>query len=606
MPERNMADQVLTKQKLIDADEDAQSLDDFINGGDEQIVVTRLLKEYPTLANAIRQIYEKGGKFYPTLAEANADIANIRTDVYVITGDNGAYYKAASEATSLTKSVYDPLTQSKDYTKASSRNLKKFTDENTRSVINSSSVENLFEFSDSQDRPVVAFTESGDILTPDYVLSEIGEKSEKANSFVESALKSNLQETMKSVQINGRENLYSFNDESGAEVIAFTKNGDIIFDGGVSLRDYTKSENKTHFTAKEFIDESFNQAVLSGLAFNRAKTSYLFDGAFKQQFRIKNEADFLGLKISQGAVIDIDTPYFEKQTDPIQSSQIVHPFICTFKNHVHGFKHILLANPFHNTNDLYENPCVWGTNDLNDFVLLDKFDQPLSEFLPTGVRNYNSDNAAIFDHTTGEYVVLFRNSESQALGLYNRHYLLRTSDFINFSSPIKMLKEDGSDLSGSTLNLSPTILFNPVLKKWVMYQVEWDGAAQGLSYRTSDHLEYGWSQPLPIAKNPYMQPWHCEVRYCGQHFIAIVNDINSATAAQNGFGDLFLGISSDGINFTWSDSIFSGGFNNPYKATITHEIVGNSVKFHILWTSNGNDFAGWRLYHSETNLIEVV
>ena len=111
-----MVDEVITKQELIDAQKDAQSLDDFINGGDDQIVVTRLLKEYPTLANAIRQIYEKGGKFYPTLAEANADIANIRTDVYVITGDNGAYYKATEEAATLTKSPYDPLTQAKAQT----------------------------------------------------------------------------------------------------------------------------------------------------------------------------------------------------------------------------------------------------------------------------------------------------------------------------------------------------------------------------------------------------------------------------------------------------------------------------------------------------------
>ena len=113
-----MVDEVITKQELIDAQKDAQSLDDFINGGDEQIVVTRLLKEYPTLANAIRQIYEKGGKFYPTLADANSDIANIRTDVYVITGDDGAYYKATSGATTLTKSDYDPLTQAKNYADA--------------------------------------------------------------------------------------------------------------------------------------------------------------------------------------------------------------------------------------------------------------------------------------------------------------------------------------------------------------------------------------------------------------------------------------------------------------------------------------------------------
>lgn len=111
-----MVDEVITKQELIDAGKDAQSLDDFIHGGDEQIVITRLLKEYPTLANVIRQIYEKGGKFYATLEAANTDIANIRTDVYVITGDNGAYYKATAEATSLTKSPFDPVQQAKNYT----------------------------------------------------------------------------------------------------------------------------------------------------------------------------------------------------------------------------------------------------------------------------------------------------------------------------------------------------------------------------------------------------------------------------------------------------------------------------------------------------------
>ena len=113
-----MVDEVITKQELIDAQKDAQSLDDFINGGDEQIVVTRLLKEYPTLENVIRQVYEKGGKFYPTLAAANADIANIRADVYVITGDNGAYYKATPGATDLTKSPYDPVEQAKNYADA--------------------------------------------------------------------------------------------------------------------------------------------------------------------------------------------------------------------------------------------------------------------------------------------------------------------------------------------------------------------------------------------------------------------------------------------------------------------------------------------------------
>lgn len=53
---------------------------------------------------------------YNTLAEANADIANIAVNQNVNVVDSGLYYKATAGATSLTKSAYDPLAQSKIYT----------------------------------------------------------------------------------------------------------------------------------------------------------------------------------------------------------------------------------------------------------------------------------------------------------------------------------------------------------------------------------------------------------------------------------------------------------------------------------------------------------
>lgn len=58
-------------------------------------------------------------KTYPTLTAANADIANIalNTKVSVLSAtEGGDYYKASADATSLTKSAYDPLTQAKNYT----------------------------------------------------------------------------------------------------------------------------------------------------------------------------------------------------------------------------------------------------------------------------------------------------------------------------------------------------------------------------------------------------------------------------------------------------------------------------------------------------------
>ena len=64
-----MADQVITAQKLIDADKDATSLDTFINGTDSATVTTRKLRTYPSLAKAVKQVMETGG-FEPFATEA--------------------------------------------------------------------------------------------------------------------------------------------------------------------------------------------------------------------------------------------------------------------------------------------------------------------------------------------------------------------------------------------------------------------------------------------------------------------------------------------------------------------------------------------------------
>lgn len=53
---------------------------------------------------------------YNTMAEANADIANIAVNQNVNVVDSGLYLKATAGATTLTKSAYDPLTQAKQYT----------------------------------------------------------------------------------------------------------------------------------------------------------------------------------------------------------------------------------------------------------------------------------------------------------------------------------------------------------------------------------------------------------------------------------------------------------------------------------------------------------
>ena len=109
-----MADQPVTREKLINADKDVQVIEDFIKKSKDETVTTRFGDEIMTLKGLEDEVKKSGGYFkrYATLAAANADIANIPVNSVVkVTDavDGGDYEKAAAEATSLTKSPYDPV-----------------------------------------------------------------------------------------------------------------------------------------------------------------------------------------------------------------------------------------------------------------------------------------------------------------------------------------------------------------------------------------------------------------------------------------------------------------------------------------------------------------
>lgn len=115
----NMAEDIKTSVENFNTD--AQTAEEVVNGNESGKVVARLGREYPTLPAAIEEIMKAGGYFdsYATLAEANAKVAEIPLNrlVRVLNAtDGGDYYKASADATSLTKSSYDPVIKSNQYT----------------------------------------------------------------------------------------------------------------------------------------------------------------------------------------------------------------------------------------------------------------------------------------------------------------------------------------------------------------------------------------------------------------------------------------------------------------------------------------------------------
>ncbi|GEM_PF-4606364 len=134
--------EIITKQELIDAQKDAQTLEDVINGPSGELIKTRLGREVYTLASvpqintmtreevtaavalkanqadvdASLTAIAGGHKAYTTLALAQAAQSSLPANTAIeVTNDganNGTYQWNGA---TLTKSAYDPLTQAKAY-----------------------------------------------------------------------------------------------------------------------------------------------------------------------------------------------------------------------------------------------------------------------------------------------------------------------------------------------------------------------------------------------------------------------------------------------------------------------------------------------------------
>ena len=76
---------------------------------------------------ALSNLRTTANKFYPTLSEANNHLATMSVNDVVTIGEEankGLWYKATANATTLTKSAYDPLTQANNYTNNKSSTTK--------------------------------------------------------------------------------------------------------------------------------------------------------------------------------------------------------------------------------------------------------------------------------------------------------------------------------------------------------------------------------------------------------------------------------------------------------------------------------------------------
>ena len=168
---------------------------------------------------ALSSLSTQASKFYPTLADANADIANLAVNQVVHIGEvenGGLWYKATTNATTLTKSAYDPLEQ-----------IKKL---ELLYVGSSEDSENLYEWTDNNGNIVLALNKKCQLVSYDEntkrsILLTNQEDIKELQKFVDELNLNNISVLLKLLATSDSSDLYTFEDSDGNIVLRLTKSG---------------------------------------------------------------------------------------------------------------------------------------------------------------------------------------------------------------------------------------------------------------------------------------------------------------------------------------------------------------------------------------------
>lgn len=604
-----MADQPVTREKLINADKDVQTIEDFIKKPKDETVTTRFGNKIMTLMGLEDEVKKSGGYFkrYTTLAAANADIANIPVkSVVKVTdaADGGDYEKALEGATSLIKSAYDPLVLAKNYVLL---NVLRYLNATTNK-------KNILNLSDANNNPVFRIDLSGNLFIPN--------------------LDKSVQELFHDLHLGFNEfssNVYASNNKKNA-LCLFDSNKNIIFrldtDGNLfipnldkSVQELLKDKNtevinqQVHNKRILYTDEKYNYtdnyyARLSRLSLIGTPCCPVPLFSAPQKFELSsNWLDSIGISVQQGERIKIAGfhPHYENDIG------VVHPQVWSFNHDVAGYKYWMSINPYTNGNEAIELPFIYGSNDdeLMNWELIPTFPQPFEVDPITedgSYRGHLSDSGFCYDPKTGDIVFFWRKSlyyHEEVTGKKSRHALLASKFDGQTWSKVYTLYELTEENHGSYSEnlLSPNITYNPSDDLFYMFYVS--NVDFKMYRRTSPTLDFdSWSEREQIITNSLDKFWHLDMKFVGNKLIALIHcdDMMSNKTIDK----LIFAASDDFLNFTCSqESIISNANPSIYKATFLPIFSNNLLQMKILHTTDSKTSPQYQLFVSDTNSIEI-
>lgn len=302
-----------------------------------------------------------------------------------------------------------------------------------------------------------------------------------------------------------------------------------------------------------------------------------------------------------------DSPYRDADSP-------THPCVIELARPLRGYKYLMVQTPYYENRPEEENPCVYGSNDMATWKMLEDMPQPLDE-TPTwdealdGKKGYLSDCWWTYDHITKELYCCYRKAYTVGEDTYNPTDLMqllyrKTSNGIHWSKPQKLFGDIQNSVDPI---LSPAIIYDFKNHIWCMFYFK---SGRGFAMRTNPDFRNPetWSAPVDLgyeawvgANNPPQQGWHLDVRYIGDRLFAMINDSTNAK--------LYLAYADKDDLTQWTFTS-SSVLNTPpprnscYKGTfIAVPVNETQMKMHVVWTDAG----GYRrLYNAQTFPISII
>ena len=292
--------------------------------------------------------------------------------------------------------------------------------------------------------------------------------------------------------------------------------------------------------------------------------------------------------------LEISSPYRD-------DDGVVHPHILEFYNGFRGYRYIICITPYYLTNEAEENPCIYGSNDLINFDLLDGFDQPLDvRPTPEFSNGHNSDNVLAYDPRTGELICIWRqtlrNPNNDGVRV-DALWVRKTKDGYTWSNKERIFKATDHALAGGAG--SPAIVYNIADGYWYMYVTTLSLTTDALRLFRAKHLKEDKWEYVSTLTLPF-KPWHQDMKIVGGKVCMLVYCYPPDNM-------IYFGVSDNFTDFQWTQNLLLE--NNAYKATFVPEFNElDQMALKILYSTDATPAEPsekWRMYMHQTNFVNV-